>query len=443
MSRTSRMLNGQYSFDYVTLALEKDKEISPKFTKKIHGSGTSQTQDNSKNAWQKEFTKKLEISVLNKHVHERLKATERAQLDWLTPCFRTPNGEGNSAVRRRCFCESIGPKFCEVCRRKISRELSNRVPRIIYDLRISENELSLLERAEYFVTPEPRFSKHLKQASNFYKFEGYQSSQGDQTTSNTDEDQCLSIENPKNHAISRASSFSSLTSSKDHEFLNDAIVPSSPQNTPNTSPVVPKLPSITSSPDIPNDQPVLTSVPQLPAITNNDPDVFCDAQNSPVIPSDQHILADIYEPQPITIPSDLHNLPDTPSYHHIPVDIPQTAGIMNGPDIPNDSQMFHITHQLRCIDELKADASSLNNPSNQHIPPIIPQQPSSNFSNSQSEMISALNNESDLSCNSDVRRGPSDSNHILPKLSHPVEPVLLELKYINFSIYDYDCNMGK
>ena len=452
----SRILNGEYSYDYVTLSLEKDKEMNPKITTAINGSTTSTSHDKDKNAWRKEFTEKLEHSVLNKHIQERLKITAKAQLDWLAPCFRTLNAKGNSAIRRRCFCESIGPKFCEVCRKKVKKELSNRVPRIICDLKNSENELSLLERAEFFVTPEPKFSKHLKQASNFYGMKGYQSLQEDENTKK----ECLSIENPENHAISRASSYSSLTSFKDHEFLNDVIVPSSPQNSPNTSPVVSELPNInspesTSSADTGNGQHVLTSaVPQLPAIAN-DPDIICHQQNSPVTPKDQHVPSDIHKSQPLTndIPNDPHDLPNTASNQYILADIPPLRGKTNEPDIPNDSHMFHITHQLRSINELKADASSHKNSSYQNIPP---QQLLSNFSDSQNENISTVNNGNDLSkttlsvlddgtdsSKTDIKRSPSDSNHILPKLPHPVEPVLLELKYINFSIYDYDCKMDK
>ena len=412
----SPISNGKYSFDYVTLSLVKDQEISSKLATNIFGSETSETRDKDKNAWRKEFTEKLEFAVLNKKIQERLKNTARAQLDWLTPCFRTLNAQQTKAdTRRRCFCESIGPKFCEVCRRKVQKDLSNRVPRIICDFRNPENDLSLLERAEYFVTPEPKFSRHLKQASHFYQQEGYESSHGDKTSN---EGQCLSIENPTFQAGSRASSFSSLTSSKDGELSNDVNVPFSRKNTPNTSPVVLELPLLNSpdsSHDIPNDQSMRTLVPQLPEIR-----------------SDQNSLSDTLH----------HVLPD------IPEPIPES-------DITSDTQMFHITHQLRSIHELKADASSPNNTSNQHMPPTTPKQPSSNFSDSQNE-IPTVNNERDSSNttvsdktevlkseNNDIKCITCDNNLILPKLPHPVEPVLLDLKYINFSIYDYDCSLDK
>ena len=445
----TRMIHGKYSFDYVTISLENDEEMNTKFTTKTNESGRLGTKEKDKNAWRNDFMEKLELSVLNKQIQERLKVTAKAQLNWLAPCFRTPNGARNSVVRRRCFCECIGPKFCEVCRRKIEKELSNRVPRIICDLRNSENELSVLERAEYFVTPEPKFSKHLKQASMLYKLEGYQGLQGNEIP----DEQGLSIENPKNPAISRSSSYSSLTSSKDGELVNGVIVPSSPQNTP-TSPVVFELPNINTperSPDIPNDQSVLTSIPQLPAISN-DHDIIFDQQYSPVSPNDQHILSNIHHSPQITsdIPSDPQNLP-------IFADIPQTPEIINDePDIPDGSQMFHITHQLRSINELKADASSPNNnsPSDQNIPPIIPEQRSTSFRDSQRKTVSIVNDENDLNeatlSTSDTSSDASkidvtqtDSNHTLPKLPHPIEPVLLQLKYINFSIYDYDCNLDK
>lgn len=416
----TRISNGKYSFDYVTLSLEKDQEISSKLATKGYGSEAPETCDEDKNAWRKEFTEKLEFAVLNKKIQERLRATARAQLDWLTPCFRTPNAQQRNAdTRRRCFCESIGPKFCEVCRRKVQKDLSKRVPRIICDFRNPDNDLSLLERAEYFVTPEPKFSKHLKQASHFYEQEGYESSHGDKTPN---EGQCLSTENPTLQAGSRASSFSSLTSSKDDEFSNDVNVPFSRENTPNTSPVVLELPLINSPDsfhDIPNDQSMLTLVPHLPEIRSD--------QNSP---------------------------PDT--LHHVLTDIPESIRITSESDITSDTRMFHITHQLRSIHELKADASSPNDTSNQHMPSITPKQPSSNFSDSQNEMVSTVNNERDSSNttasdktevskseNDDIKLITCDNNHILPKLPHPVEPVLLELKYINFSIYDYDCSLDK
>ena len=404
----SRISNGKYSFDYVMLSLEKDKEARSKLPTKSYGSEVapeSETRYEDKKAWHKEFTERLEFAVLNKKIQERLRATAKAQLDWLTPCFRTPNSwQTNTDTRRRCFCESIGPKFCEVCRRKIQKDLSNRVPRIICDFRNSENDLPLLERAEYFVTPEPKFSRHLKKASHFYEQEGYESSHGNRTP-------------PKSHAGSRASSFSSLTSSKDSEVLNDVNVPFSRENTPNTSPVVLELPLINSPDrfhDIPNDQSVLNLDPHLPevrSIENSSPGTL------------HHVLADILEPMKITSDS----------------------------DITNDSQIFHITHQLRSIHELKADASSPNDTSNQHIPPVTPNEPSSNFSDSRTETMSTENNKSDTSktvisdktelSNSIITE--TKRVDILPKLPHPVEPVLLELKYINFSIYDYDCNLDK
>ena len=445
----SRIFKGKYSFDYVTLSLENDKEMNPKLTTKENESGANK----GKNAWRKEFAEKLELSLLNKEIHERLRVTAKAQLNWLAPCFRTPNQARNSAVRRRCFCECIGPKFCEICRKKVEKELSSRVPRIICDLRNSENEFSLLERAEYFVTPEPKFSNHLKQASILYKREGYHSLEGDDQTTSRVNDQSSSINTPHYHAISRASSYSSLTSSKDDEAVNRVIVPSSPQNTP-TTPVVLGLPSIHDprhSPDIPNDQSVLTSFPQLPPITNDPLKIF-DRQNSCASPNDQHMLSDIH--QPPSIPNAIpHDIPNDPQNFSTFDDSSQSTEIVNELDISNGSQMFHITHQLRSINELKADPGFHNNPSNRSIPPIVPEQLSSNFGDTKRKIASSVNNEDDssqsthsvldesaVSLKIDVKQ---TDNHILPKLPHPVEPVLLELKYINFSIYDYDCNMDK
>ena len=441
----SRIFKGKYSFDYVTLSLENDKEMNPKLTTKENDSGVNK----DKNAWRKEFTEKLELSVLNKQIHERLKVTAKAQLNWLAPCFQTPNQGRNSAVRRRCFCECIGSKFCEICRKKVEKDLSRRVPRIICDLKNSENELFLLERAEYFVTPEPKFSKHLKQASIRYKLEGFQSLQDDDQTTLRVDDQGSTIKTPHYHAISRASSYSSLTSSKDDEVVNSVVVPPSPQNTP-TTPVVHGLPSINGprrSPDIPNDQSVPTSFHQLPAITN-DLLKISDQQNSCVSPNDQYMLSDIH--QPPSIPNDTPN--DAQNFSTFD-DSSQSPEIVNELDISSGSQMFHTTHQLRSINELKADASFHNNPRNQNILPIVPEQLSSNFGDTQRKIVSSLNNEDDSSRSTQSVLGESavsleidvrqTDNHILPKLPHPVEPVLLELKYINFSIYDYDCNMDK
>ena len=441
----SRIFKGKYSFDYVTLSLENDKEMNPKLTTKENDSGVKK----DKNAWRRDFMEKLELSVLNKHIHERLNVTTKAQLNWLAPCFRTPYEAKNSAVRRRCFCECIGPKFCEICRKKVEKELSSRVPRIICDLKNSENELSLLERAEYFVTPEPKFSKHLKQASILYKHEGYHSLQVDDQTTLRVDDQGSSIKTPQYHAISRASSYSSLTSSKHDEVVNGVIVPLSPQNTP-TTPVVLGLPSINDprrSPDIPNDESVPTSFPQLPAITNDPLKIF-DQQNSCVSPNDEYMLSDIH--QPPLIPNDIPNDPQNLSTFD---DSSQSPETVNELDISNGSQMFHITHQLRSINELKADASFHNSPSNQNIPPIAPEHLSSSSGDTQRKIVSSVNNEDDsskstqsvldesaVSLKIDVKQ---TDNHILPNLPHPVEPVLLELKYINFSIYDYDCNMDK
>ena len=389
-----------------------------------------------RNEWRREFKKKLEFAVLNKRIQERLKITQRAQLDWITPCFRKPNTDVIRDIRRRCFCESIGPKFCELCRRKVSKDLSKRVPKIICDLRSSKDELLLLERAEYFVTPEPRFSKHLKQASSFYKLKEF-----------TQDEQCLSIENPKVDAASRTSSFSSVTSSDIGESPNDEIVPVPSPSSPNTSPLTHDLPSINcpkNSPDNLDYQCVRTSVPQLPEITC-DPNVDTHQPTSPVTPDDKLKLVDIQQPITRDVQNDPHGSSNSSSHHHSLTDIPRSEEQSDDSDIHNDPQIFHITHQLRSIHELKADASNAkfpSNPNDQQVPTVTQEQLSNNFSQSQNEMSSTANeqSESSVSLKTDMK---SDCDHFLPKLLHPVEPVLLELKYINFSIYDYDCNIDK
>ena len=417
-----RTYNGKYSFDYVHLSLE-DFEINPS----PNGPETHKTQDDGKNAWRKEFAEKLKFSILNKEIRERLKTTEKAQLDWLTPCFRTLCDEPNFSMLRRCFCESIGPKFCEICRRKVNKDLSNRVPRMICDLRNSDNDVSMLERAEYFVTPEPKFSRHLKQATSFHRGGGNNSSQEDRTSPYTGDDQYLSTKNFR-HVTSRASSYSSLSSNKSEDLKSEEV----PQNSPNVSPVIHELPILntpTGSFVKPDHQLVLTSSninlpPLVPAI-KSDVHIHDDTVQSPVIPViDEHILADI--PQ-------------------IPEPTPTES------DITYDSKIFHITHELRSIQELKAESCSLNNTESQHVLPVIPQQPSNKFDDKENSSPNVLfisqSDESSRSLKTNTKQTPCtvlcDKNNALPKLPHPVEPVLLELKYINFSIYDYDCELDK
>lgn len=456
------IFNGKYSFDYVTLSLESEKEVNLKSsTTNCNDLGTSEKKKRGKhNVWRKEFAKKLQSCVVNREVQERLRILTRSQLDWITPCYKTPTVETNSAVRRRCFCENIGPKFCEMCRRKISKELCYRVPKIICDLKESGSKSSMLKRAQYFVTPEPRFSDHLKQASIFYKLEGNKSSPDNQATLDT----CLNTEKSRNHAISRGSSFSSLTSLKDHEFFQDITVHSLPHNTPNTSPDVIELPHINNPNcsmaihNTPNTSPDVTELPDINnsncsmaihnqhVFTSTVSDANGIVQNSPVTTNYQQVLLDNQNTPLKTIASDQ----DVAHNPHVLNNVLQHHEIGNGSnacyETSSNSQMFHITHQLRSIKELKADKCSPTNTESQSISTLIYEQPSSCFSNSKKENTFSVTSlsSSDGSCKSlesGTKRGViSEKSRALPRLPHPVEPVLLELKYINFSIYDYDCS---
>lgn len=109
------------------------------------------------------FVERVEMFAQSKQIHNRLRKVARVREQELIACFEKAEDEAVCEVRRRCFCESIGPKFCAVCRRKLCKKLNDDLPRILEDVKESRGREWMIKR-EVMESPEPSLPRRFQQA---------------------------------------------------------------------------------------------------------------------------------------------------------------------------------------------------------------------------------------------------------------------------------------
>ena len=336
MCEKKQIISGQYSFDYIKVPLCSNKEITSISSRQGYKPSFADTND-----YRYDFKRKLQFAVANESIQQKLERIEISQLSSLICCDRLSEKRSEPDVRRRCFCDSLGPKYCDTCRRKVKCGLIDVVPKIMEDLR----PLPSVETAER------KHLMHLKRASMFYDKKGYED-----TKVETDLTNCQHV------SSSRTSSFSSII---------QEITP--------------------------------------PIFSSNIEETRCTSVDSD-------------DPKPLTLPA----ISRSSIIPYLPQHSPSISSSEEDDSTPPD--IFHTTQQLRSIKELRGGMNERNNETTR-----------SNVKTSEENCTirSFSSGKNSNSLEDYKRKRYGKGQNAVCKLSHPIEPVLLDLKYINFSIYDY------
>ena len=241
-------------FDYTILDISRsassDSSTEPRKTKGFKP-GNLKKQETVRNSSHQVTVGRFEMFAKSKQICDRLKRVASLREEQLMACLEDTKVKTILEVRRRCFCESVGRKFCALCRHKLNKEISHELPGILVNRRGLKSDKVMAE--DQFLqdptkTPDPSLPMLLKQASEAVSTNALDLSQdwrSQTSVSTTDGDSYLSSHScvvPEIPSLIYSSSTSSsvipkgLNTSDDNEQDD--------QNNHCLSPVVPKLPNI-------------------------------------------------------------------------------------------------------------------------------------------------------------------------------------------------------
>lgn len=216
-----------------------------------------QEEETVRNSSHQVFVGRFKMFTKSKQIHDRLKRVASLREEQLMACLEDTKDKSILEVRRSCFCESVGRKFCALCRHKLNKEMSHELPRILVNHKGSTSDKVIAE--DQFLkdptkTPDPSLPMLLKQASeavNTNALDLYQDWRTHTSISMTDYDSCLSSVVPEIPGLIYSSSTRSssviLNTSERSLVLPTSTAIHNEQDDQNNhclSPVVPKLPNI-------------------------------------------------------------------------------------------------------------------------------------------------------------------------------------------------------
>ena len=261
--RCKRNSSNETWFDYTILDISRsassNNSTEPRKTKSFKP-GNLKKEETVRNLSHQVTVGRFEMFAKSKQICDRLKRVASLREEQLMACLEDTKNKTILEVRRRCFCESVGRKFCALCRHKLNKEISHELPGILVNHRGLKGDKVVAE--DQFLkdptqTPDPSLPMLLKQASEAVNTNVVDFSQDLRTqtsVSTTDDDSCVSSYSsvvPEIPSLIYSSSTSSSVTPKDLNTSEHSLVlPTSTavhneqddQN--NHCPVVPRLPNI-------------------------------------------------------------------------------------------------------------------------------------------------------------------------------------------------------
>ena len=125
-------------FDYTILDISRsassDSSTEPRKTKGFKP-GNLKKQETVRNSSHQVTVGRFEMFAKSKQICDRLKRVASLREEQLMACLEDTKVKTILEVRRRCFCESVGRKFCALCRHKLNKEISHELPGILVNRR--------------------------------------------------------------------------------------------------------------------------------------------------------------------------------------------------------------------------------------------------------------------------------------------------------------------